>query len=513
MSQVTWQAVQAAVAAHRFEGSPLSGVTEDSRAVVPGAVFVARPGRTWDGHRFAGAAAAAGAALLVVERPCPSPLPQCVIPSAGSALSRLAALWHGEPARALRLVGVTGTNGKTTVARLTAAVLEAGGVPASSLGTLGVWVRGERVQAHLPWTTPPAPVLHGHLAAMRASGVAACVLEVSAQALDQRRVDDCPFEVAAVTSIAREHGEYFVNQEAYHAAKLRLFGADRPAGPPAWSVVNEDLRGFVEPALRGRDGQSPRYLTYGWSAGSVRVDAWTSHGLEGSDLALSVLAGRRRRRLTLRLGLSGAHNVENALCAFAIGHALGLAPAAILRGLEAVTSVPGRLQHVCRTPYQVIVDYAHNPAGLRATLATVRGVTRGRLCLVLGARGGRDTGKRPLMGAVAAALCDRVVVTSDQPASEDPEEAALTMRRAAADCGAPVEFYRSRLEALRAAVADLRPGDTLLVVGKGDEPWQGDGEPGPGTTDAGVLEGLLPLASPVMTRTKPMATPVARGVL
>jgi UDP-N-acetylmuramoyl-L-alanyl-D-glutamate--2,6-diaminopimelate ligase len=485
--QVPWETVVAAVAAHRFDGRPLTGITEDSRQVTAGSVFVARRGRTHDGHAFARRASAAGAALIVAEALCDAPTPQCVVPSAPAALSQLAALWNGEPARGLRLVGITGTNGKTTSAHLTAAVLQAAGISVFQLGTLGIWVEGARVSRHLLWTTPPAPVLHAQLAEMRAAGATAGVLEVSAQALDQRRVDDCPFEVAAVTGVSREHGEYFADQEAYRAAKRRLFSSERPAGPPAWSVVHTSIE--ADPTWNAHLPR--RRLTYGPGAADVRAVGFVSRGLDGGSLEVDVRHGRRHHRMQAALALPGVHNVDNALCAVAVGLAMGVTPAAIVRGIESVPSVPGRLQHIVREPFRVLVDYAHNPAGLRAALSTVRRVTPGRLFLVMGARGERDRGKRPLMAAVAAALCDGVVLTSDQPAGEDPEAAAEPMRLTAADCGIPVRFIRNRREALETALSELRAGDSLIVAGKGDEEWRGDGEEAPGTTDISVLQALL----------------------
>lgn len=485
--QVSWESLVRAVARRQWRGRALAGVTEDSRQVLPGMVFVARPGTCADGHDFVAAAAAAGAVLVVAEREVAARVPTCIVPSGARALALLAAAWHGEPARRLRLVGVTGTNGKTTVTHLVGAILEAAGTPALLLGTLGLWVAGRRLRPPSRWTTPPAPVLQADLARALAAGARAGALEVSAQALEQRRVDGCTFEVVACTNVTREHGEHFLDQDSYHLAKQRLF--DPREFPGARAVVHERLA--RDPLWRLVARRRPAPLTFGWRGADVHVLEWAQRGLAGSDVELAVPLGGSMVRLRLRLPLPGAYNVENAACAAAIAAALGLDADAIRRGLEGVRHVPGRLQHVRQRPFRVIVDYAHNPASLRAVLTTVRRATPGRLVLVLGARGGRDRGKRPLMGAVAAALCDRLVLTSDRPAGEDPEEAAAPLRRAALDCGAVADFVPDRFEALRAALDGVRAGDTVLVAGKGDEPWCGDGEPAPGTTDVTALEALL----------------------
>ena len=479
---VPWSEVVAAVTNHRWRGRPLLDVSEDSRHCRPGSVFVARPGRQGDGHDFATAAVDSGAVLVVAERPCDVGVPVCLVPSAPRALAQLAAAWYGKPAADLDLVGVTGTNGKTTVVTLARAILSAAGRRTFSLGTTGFWLDSRLVAPHLRWTTPPALELQALCARAVAAGANSGVLEVSAQALDQHRVAGCRFGAAAITNVSREHGEYFDHPAAYLAAKISLFRGD-DAPPPAWSVVNASL---PEVAAAARQAGS-HTLVYGPDAGDVRLYAYEPHGLDGSRLRVTA-AGEL---LDLRLWLPGRYNVENALAAVALGLALDVSPADVARGIESVTTVPGRWQVLRRRPYRVIVDYAHNPAALRAVLSLVRQSTPGRLLLVMGARGERDENKRPLMGAVAAGLCDQIIFTSDRPGREDPARAAAPMVRAALDCGGTARYVDHRRSALTTALDALRPGDSLVVTGKGDEPWLGDGEADPDTTDVAVLCELL----------------------
>jgi UDP-N-acetylmuramoyl-L-alanyl-D-glutamate--2,6-diaminopimelate ligase len=466
-TSVPWRALLGAASRRAWNGTPLAGLSEDSREVGPGWIFVAHGGQQTDGHRYIADAAAAGAALVVCERPQPCPVPICVVGDARAALSELAAAWFRNPARHMRLIGVTGTNGKTSTAALTAAVLSAAGFHPCTIGTLGVRLRDQTLR-ELPWTTPPPVQLHGALAEALAAGADSCVMEVSAQAVSQNRVADCPFEVAAITNLSREHFEYYADRDAYVQAKADLFRhlARRP-GRPGIGVLNrrlEDLATF-------RKACPGPTVEYG-PGGDIEVVSTQPRALAGTDIA--VRWPGRAAPVGMRVRLPGDHNVENAVCAAAVAAALDLPPSAAAAGVAAVHSVAGRLEQVVRRPVRVIVDYAHNPAGLRALLQLLRRSTRGRLLVVMGARGGRDPGKRPLMGAIVAAFADQVVLTSDRPAPEDPAGAAEPMRRAVHDCGVPVRFVRDRLEAFQEALAGRSPGDCVVAVGKGRERWIGD---------------------------------------
>jgi UDP-N-acetylmuramoyl-L-alanyl-D-glutamate--2,6-diaminopimelate ligase len=462
-SAPTWAEVLEAAGRHAWRGQPLLGLGEDSRRVGPGWIFVAVPGTHVDGHRFIPAAVAAGARLVVCERPVRCEVPLCTVPDARRALSALAAAWFGHPARGMRNVGLTGTNGKTTTAHLVASVLTAAGFRPCTIGTLGTEFGG-RTLDHTPWTTPPPVELHRALAEARRAGADSSVLEVSVQAIGQSRVADCPFEAAAITTLARDHREIYPDHETYARAKAGLF---RLLGPGATAVLN---RGLAEYPLF-REACACRVLDFG-PGGDVEAVSVRPRGLRGTDLALRWPGAAAPLRVRLRL--PGAHNVGNALCAAAVGAAFGLPAEAVAAGIGALASVPGRMEIAAHRPCRVVVDYAHNPAGLRSLLRLLREATPGRLVLVMGARGERDPGKRPLMGAGAAALADEVIVTSDRPASEDPAGAARPMHEAVRDAGVPVRFLPDRYEALAAALQDRVPGDCVVAVGKGREPWEGD---------------------------------------
>ncbi len=463
----TWSEVVAAAERHRFGAAELTMISDDSRRVRPGTLFVAHGGAQADGHAFIPQAVAHGAALIVAEHPLASPVPVCVVADGRRALSRLAAAWSGYPARRLRMVGVTGTNGKTTTVQLAAAVLEAAGYRPCLVGTLGFQSRRGQSALPLPWTTPPPVALHTWLAEEARNGADACVMEVSAQAISQERVRDCEFDVAAITNLTRDHGEYYNSSEEYARAKARLFRDLDRQDKPARAVLYSELPHrslFV-------DACAVPALEFGPGA-AVRAVAVRSRGLDGTDLRIRL--PERPEGLNVRLGLPGQYNVENALCAAAIGSALGLDAEAIAEGLAVVRSVPGRLHPVVAGDVRILVDYAHNPAGLRVLLRLLRAATPGRLVVVMGARGQRDRGKRFTMGCVAAAFADMVVLTSDRPAGEDPEAAAELMRMAIMDCGVPVTFIADRFQALARAVDGRRPGDCVVAVGKGEEEWEGD---------------------------------------
>ena len=424
--------------------TPVTSVDFDSRRVGDGALFCCVPGERTDGHLHAADAVARGATSLLCEHVLDLDAVQVVVDpgTVRPAMAAVAASFWGRPAASLQTVGVTGTNGKTTVTQLVAAVLGASGRPTEVIGTLG----GAR-------TTPEAPDLQRALAGAVAAGRAAVDMEVSSHALTQHRVDAVVFDVAAFTNLSRDHLDHHGTMEAYFEAKASLFSPDRCRH----AVVFADdpwgarLLGRLDPAV-----------------------TTAVHRDEASSVELSVGSSRftwRGRRVDLPL--SGRFNVDNALVAAAVCTALGIGGDDVAAGLAGAPVVPGRMEVVgAGGPVPLVVDYAHTPAGLEEALDAVRVLAgTGRVVCVFGCGGDRDRGKRPEMGAVASRLADVVVLTSDNPRSEDPG-AILEEVRAGADGPAALVVEADRATAIRSAVGLARPGDVVLVAGKGHETTQ-----------------------------------------
>ena len=416
-------------------------VEHDSRLVVPGALFACIPGAIDDGHRFAGEAVFAGAVGLLVERPVSAGVPCLVVESVRRAVGPAAAEVHGHPGRRLDLAGVTGTNGKTTTVRLVAGLLRAAGRDAAEIGTL---------TGNL--TTPEATDLQRALAQALHRGASAAVVEVSSHGLVQHRVDGCRFRVAAFTNLGHDHLDYHGSMEDYLAAKARLF----TTGLTEMAVVD---------------------VTSDWGRRLAEVAASEVPVIEVDQRKIAVVDADARsstfrwRGQTVRLPLAGAFNRANAALAAEVAAALGVEEAAAAAGLAEAAPVPGRFESVqSGQDFAVIIDYAHTPDGLAAVLQAARSLTERSLTVVFGAGGDRDRRKRPEMGAAADRLADRVIVTSDNPRSEDPEqiisEIVAGMSRAPDRCDA------DRRLALRYAVSTAREGDTVLIAGKGHETSQ-----------------------------------------
>jgi UDP-N-acetylmuramyl-tripeptide synthetase len=430
-----------------------------------GDVFVAVPGEKVDGHGFVGTARAKGAVLAVVERfVADEPLVQIRVPSSRRALALLAAEETEHPSRELTLVGVTGTNGKTTTTHLVRAVLERHGEQVGIIGTVGYEFAGARRDA--PHTTPEAPELERLLRAWRDHGADAVAMEVSSHALALDRTYGLAFDAGVFTNLTQDHLDFHGTLEAYRDAKAKLFrAADRgDASKPFVGVVNQD-----DPAgLWLREHGDGRFLTFGRREGA-EVTAEDVR-LDPSGTRLRIRHPRGSEPVALRL--RGAFNVMNALGAFGACYVLGVPPAEIAEGLGALASVPGRLEPVeSGQPFQVFVDYAHTPDALERALEAVRALEPARLRCVFGCGGDRDRGKRPLMGALAARLSDDVIVTSDNPRSEKPE-AIVADIVSGAPGASNVRVIVDRAEAIQAAVDSCGPGDALLIAGKGHETYQ-----------------------------------------
>lgn len=424
-------------------------VVHDTRRVTPGALFCCVPGSQTDGHDLAPAAVAAGAVALAVERPLSLDVPELLVPDMRGALGPLAAAVWGHPSRAMAVLGVTGTSGKTTVTHLLQAVLDAAGMPCGVIGTLS--------GVH---TTPEAPELQARLAAERAAGRRAVAVEVSSHGLDQGRVNATRFAVGVFTNLSQDHLDYHHTMEAYFEAKARLLTAaftDRAV------ICIDDRWGR---RLLERVEATPGVAAHPYSLD----DAADLH--TGPSGASFTWAGVR-----VELPLAGRFNVANALAAATTARLLDIAPATIAAGLSAVAPVPGRFERVdAGQPFTVLVDYSHKPAALEQALATARELVGpgGSLAVVFGCGGGRDAAKRPVMGEVAARGADRVVVTSDNPRAEDPASIITEILGGVPEgaAGAAVVAESDRRRAIELALGDARPGDVVLIAGKGHEATQ-----------------------------------------
>jgi UDP-N-acetylmuramoyl-L-alanyl-D-glutamate--2,6-diaminopimelate ligase len=422
----------------------VTAVTHDSRAVVPGTLFCCVPGERADGHDFAPEAVERGAVALLCARPLGLGVPEVRVADVRAAMGPAAAAVHGHPSGAMAVVGVTGTNGKTTTTWLLRAVLEAAGRPTGLIGTLS----GSR-------TTPEAPDLQTRLAELRDEGKRAVAMEVSSHALALHRVDGTRFAVAVFTNLGRDHLDFHESLEDYFAAKARLFAPE-----------------LAGRAVVGLDDAHGRLLR---DAARIPMVGYSLAEVEDLELGPRSSTGRWRGHPFV-VPLGGAFNVRNALAAATAALELGVDEATIVAGLAAVPPVPGRFEAVAlEAPFTAVVDYAHTPDALEALLAAARSVTRGgRLLVVFGCGGDRDRTKRPAMGEVAARLADVVVVTSDNPRSEDPTAIAAAVREGAAGA-ASVTTELDRRAAIATALAEARPGDVVVVAGKGHETTQDAG--------------------------------------
>jgi UDP-N-acetylmuramoyl-L-alanyl-D-glutamate--2,6-diaminopimelate ligase len=461
----------------------IGGLAYDSRAVGPGDLFFCVSGFRSDGHDFAARAVQSGAAALVVERPLGLGVPEVLVDSARAAMALLAARFYGYPARTLRVVGVTGTNGKTTTAYLVRALLEASGEQCGLLGTVKSLIGGR--ERPVQRTTPEAIDLQADLRAMLDAGDRACAMEVSSHALELGRTDGIAFAAAVFTNISRDHLDFHETMEEYFQAKRRLFlpATDRGSASdrPGASVVN-----VGDPYGRRLAAEIDGVRTFAVDAPADYSATGVRCAFDGCRFTLRTPEGDRE----VALPMPGRFNVANALGALAAAHALGGDLDVLLAALERGVRVPGRFEPVDEgQDFAVLVDYAHTPDSLENVLRAASELAgsgerrRGRVICVFGAGGDRDRGKRPLMGEIAARLADVVLVTSDNPRSEDPEQIIAEImagvvraeRGSGGGRGAGTPQVRSltdRRAAIAQAVATGRPGDVLVIAGKGHEQGQ-----------------------------------------
>jgi UDP-N-acetylmuramoyl-L-alanyl-D-glutamate--2,6-diaminopimelate ligase len=451
----------------------VSGIAYDSRTVTPGTVFVALKGQHADGTAFARHAIERGAAAIVSEQPAPADvhLPWAIVEDARRALAVLAVAFYREPSGDMRVIGITGTNGKTTTAYLIASLFEAAGVQCGLLGTVGYRTGpGEDGTREAARTTPEAPDLQALLREMVDRGCGACAMEVSSHALSQHRVDGMQFAAGVFTNLTRDHLDFHADMDDYFRAKRRLFEM-LPRDAPR--VLNmDDPRG---PSLVDAGGKP---VTYAINRAADVTPGPLSYSLQGLDFDVRTPAGP----VHVRSKLVGRPNVYNILAAVSTAVALSVPIGAIERGLQSLEGVPGRFQVVSSPSDRVtvVVDYAHTDDALRNLLETARPLASGRLITVFGCGGDRDRTKRPLMGAVASRLSDLIVITSDNPRSEDPGRIIEEVQRGiTADTvreGMPRPLaIVDRRDAIAKAIEVARPGDVVLIAGKGHEKYQAIG--------------------------------------
>jgi len=439
----------------------ITGITADTRRLTPGTLYCAVRGAAADGHAFVAAAAGHGAAAAIVETRQPVTIPQIVVRDGRRAAAIAAETWYGRPAARLKLIGVTGTNGKTTSVTLARHVLSgpSGIGPMGSIGTLGAFdPAGAPVESEAGNLTTPGPIdLQATLAALIERGAKGAAMEVSSHSLDQGRVDGLVFQAAIFTNLTRDHLDYHKTFEAYFAAKARLVSYLAADG---LAVINAD------DAAWEKLPKAPRRITYGERGEVSARDVTVSPS--GARFTLVTAGGRH----AVALPLLGRFNVANALGVAACAVGLGVQPAEVAERLTTAPQVPGRMERIAADPCTVLRDYAHTPDALERALETTRDITApgGRVIVVFGAGGDRDRGKRAPMGAAAARLADVAIATSDNPRTEDPErildevEAGMGER----------PHYRvvDRRAAIGQALELARLGDTVLLAGKGHETYQ-----------------------------------------
>ncbi len=461
------------------EPGPATAVCFDSRRVVPGALFVAVPGLDTDGHRYLRDALDRGATALLVQedhRELWEPLSKSgatlvAVPDARAALARAAAGFYGRPATKLGVVGVTGTDGKTTTVHLIAHLLESAGRPAGYLSSAAFSAGGRTARNDSHMTTLEAPFVQEQLAAMVDAGMRYAVIEASSHGLALHRVDECAFDVAVFTTLSRDHLDFHGTMEEYREAKGRLFRMldESPAkeGVAKAAVVNAD-----DPAFEYFRSLSRAPLTtYGLDApADVRAQA-----IEALGLATRFRLVTPHGSADVAVRLAGRYNVSNCLAAAAVALSQGLALAEIARGLESFPGVPAHLELIdCGQPFRVVVDIASTPDAMRRVLEVLRPLTEGRLWAVFGAAGERDPARRDGIGRVVGELAGFAVLTNEDPRRENPdaiiEQIAAGLREAGRQEGRDFARVPDRREALRYAFERARPGDTVLLAGKGTEP-------------------------------------------
>jgi len=456
-------------------GIEITGLASDSRQVKPGYLFVAIKGLEYAGHNFVPQALQKGAVALVIEEGTPLPeadisFPLIVVPNSRQALAHLAAAWHGFPSRRLRLIGVTGTDGKTTTVTLVRAILEAAGHPTGIVTSVSAVIGREELDTGFHTTTPDALELQNLLARMVQAGCEYAVVEATSHGLAQYRLEACHFDVAAITNITHEHLDYHKSFQEYQEAKALLFRSlaisARKPNVAKVSVLNVDDPSFPYLSRFPADKQIAYGLHHPADVTATEITLLPT--------ATRFIAQTPAGSFLIQSPLVGEFNLHNLLAAIAIATSQEISPGAIQEGVGRISGIPGRMEKIdLGQPFQAIIDFAHTPNALRNALEVARFMTRGRLFVVFGCAGLRDRAKRPMMGEIAGQLADRVIITAEDPRTEDleaiMEAIAEGCRRAGREEG--TDFWRigDRGEAIQFAIDRAEPGDLVIITGKGHE--------------------------------------------
>lgn len=448
-----------------LEDVEVSDIRYDSRSVGKGSVFVAIKGEKADGNLYVQESIGKGAVVVVTETDAVFKGATAIrVPNAREALAQISALFYGEPAKKLKLVGITGTNGKTTTSFLVESILREAGLNPGIVGTINYRYAGKVFPA--PNTTPESLDLQKLLRDMVDSGVKAAVMEVSSHALDQDRVAACIFDVGVFTNLTQDHLDYHVTMEDYFEAKSRLFTDFIDEGKAAVINMDDPMGEELSKRAIGR--------VIGYSVKKGKADIYPNDVV----LGVSGISGTVKTPMgvvEIKSPLIGDFNLYNILAAVGTGVGLGLPLGVIEGGIRALTNVPGRLERVdAGQPFIILVDYAHTPDALERVLSTIRGLTERRIITVFGCGGDRDRGKRPLMGSVAVRYSDMVIITSDNPRTEDPLKIIEDIRAGIERQGPGANYIiiPDRREAIEKAVSMAQAGDILLLAGKGHEDYQ-----------------------------------------
>jgi UDP-N-acetylmuramoyl-L-alanyl-D-glutamate--2,6-diaminopimelate ligase len=441
-------------------------LASDSREVISGSLFACIRGGRVDGHDFAGKAARAGALVILCDHrlQLDPAVTQVIVPDVRKALAYIASRFFRMPSEEMTVIGITGTNGKTTTVHYLRSIIEAWGRRVGAMGTLGHWI-GDSIHKD-QFTTPEAPWVHRYMRWMLEKGLSYCVMEVSSHAIELARVDHVSFDAVAFTNLTRDHLDFHGDFDAYRRSKMRLFGiedADRFYGNTRKAAVN-----IGDETGRLIKVSSPlECITYCLDGDADVRGRIVDIGGEGTTLEVQ----HAGETTALETSLRGRMNAENALAAFAVATLLAIDNDSISKGIGSVKSVPGRMEMIVGSGRQAVVDYAHTPDALEHLLMDARGICSGRLICVFGCGGDRDRGKRPEMGAIAGRMADLTIVTSDNPRTEDPRTIIEEIVEGLPE-DSNHEVTPDRMEAIQRAVECSRPGDLIVIAGKGHEDYQ-----------------------------------------